>query len=164
MPDPRPYVAGADVSFGDMELPAWTDLDEVIRIAGDDMDAVLGTRYRLPLDLDPNVQSHLSIIKMLAKINRYLTIGRVVIDSAIGGEDTQLQSYGIYHIRAAEQALKSLGNGDVLIPDQVSVLPDDSDRVTGPMVTNRDKGSFLDSFYGEDPFYETYDRAPRGRC
>jgi hypothetical protein len=149
----RPYVAKSEIGFGDMELPSYVDLDDSIRIAGNDMDAVIGTRYKLPLALDNSNQSHIAMINMLAKINRYLVVGRVVIDSAIGSEDSQLQAYGNYHIRWAEQALKAIANGDTVIPDQETILPDDSLRVTGPVMTVRDSGSMVDAFYKHDDFY-----------
>jgi hypothetical protein len=149
----RPYVPKEQISFGDMELPSWVDLDAVIEVAGDDMDAVIGTRYKLPLELDSDNQEHYAIIKMLAKINRYLVVGRVVIDSAIGHEDTQMQAYGNYHIRWAEQALKAIANGDTVIPNQESILPDEKSRVTGPIMTTRDSGSMVDAFYKHDDFY-----------
>lgn len=153
MANQYPYAATGDISFGDMGVPPYVDLLKVIETAANDVDAVIGTRYKLPLDLDIGNQEHKSAINMLNKITRYFVLGRVVMDQAIGHEETQLHAYALYHIRWAEQALKAIANGDVEIPGQQLLVPDDSKRVTGPIVSNRDAASLVDSFYDIDPYY-----------
>lgn len=147
-----PYVTKGEISLGDMALPSYVDVDALIVQAAHDMDASLGRTYVLPLKLQEDDPAHRPIIYLLNKINRYLVMGRIVIDAAVGSEDTQLQAYGNYHIRAAESALKALADGDPLIPGQVLLKPDDS-RVTAPLISNRDKVSFVDAFYANDTWF-----------
>ena len=148
MVDPRPYVSETEISFGDMGVPSYVDLEQVIETACNDVDAELGKRYKMPIDLDPGVQQHKAAINMLNKIARYFVIGRVVIDAAIGSEDNNLQAYGNYHLRWADKVLKDIVDGDIIIPDQESILPDDDgSRVTAPIVMNRDSRSLVDAFY-----------------
>jgi len=160
MPANKPYMTSSEVSFGDMPLPSWVDLEGVVQQAANDMDAVIGLRYKLPLRLNPEDPNHRPILLMLNKINRYLVIGRVVIDAAIGHEDNSLQAYGNYHIRQAEAALKQIGDGKVEIPG-AELLPSlIDDRRTGPMIFNKESRSLVDAFYEDDPFLR---RAENGR-
>jgi hypothetical protein len=145
----RPYVAKGEISFGDMALPSYVDLDQLIDTAGNDMDAEIGKRYKLPLKFNPENSRHVPVINLLAKINRYLVVGRVVIDAAIGSEDNSLQAYGNYHLRMAESALKQIAEGKVEMPDQEVIIPDDSNRVTGPMISGA-RPSLVDSYYNGD--------------
>jgi hypothetical protein len=147
-----PYITEDDVDFGEMVLPSYVNITEKIQEAANDMDAVIGKRYRLPLVLSDQDPEHKSTVLLLKKLNRFLTIGRVVIDAAIGSEDNNLQAYGNYHLRAAESELKAIADGRTDIPGQ-KLIGKGETRVTGPMITNRDRVSFVDAFYNGDPWH-----------
>lgn len=139
------YCSPDDINIGNVQLPRGLNKQAYVDAAAEEMDAELGKVYVLPLTPSSAIASNTWAGKYLKKINKFLAIGRIVIDSASGGEDNSLNSYGYYHLKTAMDALAALVSGSITLTDveKLDVEPNTS----GPQVENRDAGSYVDAFY-----------------
>lgn len=138
-----PYCSVESVNVGNITLPRGFNKAHYVNISADEMDVELGKVYKLPLG--PNYDPGSWAGKLLAKINRYLATGKIVIDAAAGGEDRSLNSYGYYHVRQANDALAAIVAGTIDLP--FDSIDTDPDRVGPVQIENREPASFVDAFY-----------------
>lgn len=145
------YCTTDGVEIGNVPLPRGFNKQYFVDQAADEIDTELGKTYKLPLTPVPSYTGNPLTDgswtqKLLEKINRYLAIGRIMINAASPGEDNSLNSYGYYHIKQANDALAAIVKRDielpfVLIDKDVNKLP------PGPNIQNREPASFVDAFY-----------------
>lgn len=134
-----PYCTSEDLLIsGDVMLPPTLSLDKFVQLASDDMDSKLGYRYEVPI-LTVGLPSHQ--IALLKSINAKLATGRLIMATAVGGEDTAVHQYALYLIKEAEMDLMSIANGQVDL--QAPEVDEDGNSVT--------PGSPLDN----DPYART---------
>ncbi|ANA87251.1 hypothetical protein SEA_GIBBLES_16 [Gordonia phage Gibbles] len=143
------YCEVNDVQIGNIALPRGLGTPEVIKQryindTADDIDAKLGAIFALPLEPEPGSFTAAA----LKRINKYLAIGKLVIDAAAGGEDTQLHAYGFHHLREGNKAIEDILAGKIVLDLSPSEDADPDDQPTGPSVINKEPGSFVDAFYG----------------
>jgi hypothetical protein len=147
-----PYCVAADLMVGNsVMLPDSLDLDFEIQSAADDIDALLGFVYELPLDgLLGNE------ILLLKSINAKMASGRILLQLFGDGDGVALHAYGLRLLAEAQDLLMQLANGAV---DLSAVRVDSTalDEVRGPAVKNYDEESgvtiFEDAFWRGSPSY-----------
>lgn len=144
------YCTPDDVDLGSLELPRGVVVQRVIEQQADDIDAVVGKFYRLPLELDPNDPSHIPYVLILNKLNRYLAIGNIIMRAAGATQDDNINSYALYHLNQAKDVLKQIERGLIQFPDQEPVATDPGE-FAGPYITNKDAFSRVEGFYDQGP-------------
>ena len=110
-------------------LPASLSKEKFIDFAAGDMDSKLGYRYVTPID---TTALPVHQLQLLMSINAKLATGRLIMATAVGGEDTAVHQYALYLVKEAEMDLMSIANGQV---DLVAVEVDE-DGNTLPGIDN----------------------------
>lgn len=147
-----PYCSTEDVDVGNIDMPrrATDATDEQTKAyyvmrAAEEMDAILGQIYKLPLNLTAGTADAL----ILKKVNRMLASGQIVVAAGSAAEDTEIHSWGYYHIKEAEKMLSLIFKGDIVLDAEYKDPDPNADsRQTGPMIKNREDVSYVDNFYG----------------
>jgi len=136
------YCERDDLLLGDMTVGPTINLYDYINGAADEMDASLGQRYTLPLNLTSAPQW---VIVQLKDINAKLATGRFICAQAMaGGFDKQLHAYGQAMITAACQQLDMIRTGQTGLVG-VPIDPA-SQRSRAPGIRNIDDRSPTDAF------------------
>lgn len=141
------YSLVSDLLIDDLTVSQTFPKQKYVDDAADEMNIKIGTRYDLPIDLNTlSVPSRLR----LKRINNYLASGRIVLRLAISSEQTKLHELGATWIKEALDALEAIacGKDDLLLVDGTPIETDPYlDVSVGPIVTNVDAASPVDSFY-----------------
>jgi hypothetical protein len=140
------YCKTEDINLGTMEPPRGTDVQKVINEAANDIDAVVGRFYRLPLQLSESDPQHAPYKLLLRKLNIFLTTGDIIIKAAGARQDDSMNASGLWYMRQAQDVLKKIENGKIRFPDQVRMNADE-DMFTGPYASSRDSSSRVEDFY-----------------
>jgi len=140
------YCEDSEVKLGDLQPPRYVTIADEVQSAANHMNAYIGQIYKLPLPLDPSRIDHLPDILLLNKINKDLATGNIILAAAAGGEDDNLHAYGRRLVENAEKELARIAAGRTVI--EAGELIEESDQQpNGPIITNRDKVSYVDTFY-----------------
>lgn len=140
------YCEVDDLTFGDLQVPRDVSLDDWIKITADEMDADLGQIYCLPFAFDNTKAEDRADALLLKKINAFLTMGRVILTIAGATDGTSLHAYGKSLLGDAKGALGKITNGSITL-ESAQLISDVDAQYNGPIVNNRDAGSFVDAFY-----------------
>lgn len=143
------YCVEADINLGDLQTPRVVTVEDWIMVTADEMDAEIGQIYKLPLSFDNSKPEDRADALYLKKINSFLATARIILTIASGGEDTVLHAYGKSLLGDAKAALAKIVNGAVVL-ESATLLPDLDAQYNGPIITNKDSGSFVDSFYNSN--------------
>lgn len=159
-----PYATTADVDTGALgtgiELPRGINVQLELDRAAEEIDAVVGRFYQLPLNLsttDPALRSYALMMKMT---NVYLAQGNLIEKSAAGSEDGAIHARAKYFLNKAQRVLDAIEKGRLQIPQQQYVHTDTPD-VKGPFAFGPDGQSRVEPFYAggnEKPWYGTVPR------
>lgn len=140
------YCAEADINLGDLQSPRVVEIEDWIKVTADEIDAEIGQIYKLPLSFDPTRPEDRADALYLKKINSFLATARIILTIAGAGSDDVLHAYGKSLLGDAKGALSKIVNKSVIL--ESAVLIDDVDaQYNGPIITNKDAGSFVDAFY-----------------
>lgn len=145
------YCEPGDLSLGGLSMPRFMTADQEIEKAADEINGHLGQIYVLPIVLDPLDPGQSADRLLLKVINSELATGSVVLASAGGGNDTQLQAYGSYLVRHARALLQRIISGEIQI-DKAEFKAGNENISRGPVMVSKDAVSMVDSFY--DPLYQ----------
>ena len=141
------YSLVTDLLIDDLTTSASFPKQKYVDDAADEMNIKIGTRYDLPIDLNSlAVPSRL----LLKRINNYLASGRIILRLAISSEQVKLHELGATWVKEALDALEKIACGSVdLYATDGSAIETDPylDVVHGPIVSNIDDASPVDSFY-----------------
>ena len=136
----RGYCEVSDLLLGGVLLPGGFNKTEWINSAADEIDSKLGQTYALPIDLS---QADAFVGTLLKSINQFLASGRIVLDRAAPGEDSELHAYGRSLIRQAQQELDRIYYGSVVLTGVPKV---EGGRGKAPSIKQRDTYSAVDAF------------------
>ena len=134
------YCQPNDLIIGDI-AGLETQKQEFINIASEEIEAMLGFVYTLPLGA---VTVHGALI--LKNICRKLASGRLLMAQAASHEDTSVHAYGKSLVDEAEGTLWSIRNGQIELG-----APKVESMATGgnaPTIIQGDEVSGVDAFYG----------------
>lgn len=145
----EPYCLDSDVllGLGDLQAPRAVSIAAQVQASANEMDAMLGQVYALPIELDPARADHLADILLLNKINKFLATGTIIMRANAGGEDSNLHAYGKSLYDDGMKELARIAAGRTVIEGAVKIEEEDQ-QSNGPIITNKDAVSFVSSFYG----------------
>lgn len=141
------YCEHEDLLLGDMPVTA-DDAEKFIQAASDEINAVVGMRYSLPI---PRVEGS-PAWNVLKRACVLIATGRLVMASAVASEDTSPNAYGLYLLEEAREMLASIKRGELdligvpLLPSSADVTIPDTGNA--PTVIYQDRASAVDVFYG----------------
>jgi hypothetical protein len=144
-----PYCTVDDLLLGDFQVGKRFDKQQFVDGAADEIDSKLGWLYETPLVAANGggfgaLPRHQRLL--VTGINLKLASGRLILATAIGGEDNSLHAYGNDLVKQATAELLLIANGDVSLdadrPGTGSPAPDDR----GPKLNNEDEESLLLGF------------------
>lgn len=141
------YCDTTDIKLGDIQPPRGLDLAKEVADAADEMDAWIGELYELPLEIDEGRADHTRDRLLLKKINADRVAGRLIMQANAGGEDGSVHAYGKLLWDNAEKELARIAGGRTVLVAGVPREPTEDQQPNGPLVTNRDAASYVDSFY-----------------
>lgn len=153
-----PYSKPENLLIGDIILPGSVDKSRWVQDASDEMDALLGWVYDLPLrkvgevvDPSPTAENWKTLPLhqqlLLTQINNKLASGRLIMAIAMAGEDQQLHAYGLDLVRQAEAQLMLLANRTIELDAELIVPVDGEDYLSRiPSIKQHDDESLLAGF------------------
>lgn len=145
------YCSSTDLMLGDMLFSPGFNADTWIDRAADEMNAVLGRIYALPL---PALSTTSGLI--LKQTNALIASGRIVLDKAISSESETLHAYGKALLTEGQTQLESILNGEIVLPGLVRI-GSTADNGSGPSIRQADSESPFDAFnktvMGGDSWY-----------
>ena len=144
------YCRVGDIDLGSLELPRGFSTQTAVDRASDDIDAVLGRFYRLPLSLSDKNPAHVPYILLLKKLNTYLATGDLIFKAAGARQDDSLNAYAMWYLNRGKDMLKQIEQRKILIPDQREIDAPEGEYA-GPIVTNKDSASRVEAFYSSAP-------------
>lgn len=136
------YCEQADLQIANIPLPS--DAQKYVMSTAEEIDSKLGMRYVTPIVVTETPANRPTRL-LLKNINSWLGAGRLLLASGAPGEDDQLHQYAIYLVREAQAALASIMDGTVPLPGATPINTD-SPPVTGPVISNLDDASGVESF------------------
>ena len=145
------YSQVSDMLLGGIPTPA--DASNYVQDAADEIDSKLAFRYQTPIVVDGTGDTRATQL-LLKRISNYLATGRCILAKASPTENSQLHAYGWSLIQEAEASLNSLVTGDFVLPGATPIITDEV-AVSGPILSNLDAASNVESFYGfvtTDPY------------
>lgn len=153
------YATTADIDLGALgtgiELPRGINVQNEIDNAADDMNAVVGRFYQLPLNLSKTDPALAPYELMMRKTNAYLAQGNIIEKSAAGSEDSSIHARAKMFWNKAYKILDAIEKGRLQIPHQQYVQAD-IETFRGPFTFGPDGASRVEPFYAggnEKPWY-----------
>lgn len=148
--DPDVYCALTDLLKGDLDLPRYMgDGSQFVNMAAEDIDSHLGHIYLTPIEVE-DIPKNRPTTLMLKRINRLLASGRMVLDLAAAGEDSDLHAYGRSLVKEAMDLLEKIASGEIVLAGAEridDVVDPTGEHFTGPKIINQDSYSLVEAFY-----------------
>lgn len=146
-----PYCTKEDLLLGDLRLPARVgDGSSFVQSAADEIDAQIGHIYVTPITFpaleDP---AHRPAKLLLKKINSFLGSARILMDTALGGEDTVTNALGRSYLREATNLLVQIQNGDIILNGAEKVEGETEALNNAVSIRQEDPYSLVENFYGK---------------
>jgi hypothetical protein len=145
------YCTVNDLRKGDIPLPSYMgDGQKYVDGAADEIDAALGHIYVTPIALDPATKPEQRPASLLLKkINWLLASGRLVLDLAAAGENTDLHAYGRQMLTEGLMYLQQLTKGEIVLTGAAPIpVPEGQEKsFSGPAIFNEDPESLVEAFY-----------------
>lgn len=134
------YCKSGDLLVGDL---GGTDplRQQFVDLAADEMDAMIGFVYVLPLDLE-SLQAHVQLI--LKNLASKLASGRLLMAQAVGAEETSVHAYGKSLVDEAMRDLYAIRNGQI---DLGAIKVSTTGTNNAPVIIEGDLVSAVDAFY-----------------
>lgn len=147
---PDRYAGTADLLVGGMIVNP-TEAAQFIEVAADEIDSVLGFTYVIPLTA---VEPHVALI--LKRVNALIASGRLILSTAVGGEDGSLHAYGRSLLMEGQDTLAAIANGNIQLVGADKTAPHADDGTgNAPSISQGDATSGVDAFYAwldRDPY------------
>lgn len=145
------YCGTDDLRKGDIRLPAYMgDGQQYVDRAAEEIDAVIGHTYVTPVVIDVvGHPEYRPTFLLLKKINWLLASGRLVLDLAAAGEDSDLHAYGRSMLREGLDLLTKLSESEIVLTGAEKLTPPEGQTspATGPIISNLDPASRVEQFY-----------------
>lgn len=129
----------------DMPLPRGIDVQKLIGQKADDIDAVVGRVYKLPIQFSVTDPEQKPWALMFKKCNAYLVMGEIYLQAGGPRQDDAILAIANQYLRQANAFLNGIENGKVKIPFLEEVDPSHADLV--PIIVNRDNFSRVEEFH-----------------
>lgn len=140
------YCEHEDLLLGDLPVTA-DDAEKFISAASEEIDAVIGMRYQLPIIAASGSPAR-NLLKRIAVLT---STGRLVMANSVASEDNSPNAYAMYLLEEARELLASIKRGELdlvgvpLLPATGEVNVPDTGNA--PTVIYRDSVSAVDLFY-----------------
>lgn len=151
------YSEVGDLLLGDIPNPR--DAEKWVQDASDEIDSKLGTRYVTPIVVDESIAANRVTPLLLKRIANHFASGRLVCAKAASASQQEVHQYGMSLIRAANDALNQLVAGEMTLPGAGFLDTADVGQ-SGPIISNLDAASNVESFYGMVTAPRTYPGQP----
>lgn len=146
------YCDKTDLLTGDIPLAGkYGDGQSFVNFAADEIDGQIGHIYISPIVFDESTPVKVAAVRpaklLLKKINILLASGRIILDMAAGGEDSDLHAYGRSMLREGIDLLKQITTGRIELtgaPLIVIVTPGENSAVS---IHQDDPYSLVEGFY-----------------
>lgn len=138
------YCTPEDIRLDDP--PEGVVIERLIAAGAEYMDGYLGQVYQLPIVLDPQLSSHKGDHALLSRLNQYLAAAFYYRERTADKKSDEDHKYGRALYDEARQELSRISAGRTVIESAEPLHPEDG-QPNGPLVANRDAGSFVDAFY-----------------
>ncbi len=142
MPALTTYAALTDLEWGDMSAPA--NAQFWLTAGAEEIDSKIGNLYSTPVILGNSPAQRPSML-LLKRINAWLAMGRSILATSVGGENDQLHQLGLFYVKEATSALDAIVSGAIVLVGADSTVVK-TDNQTGPMISNLDDESLVESF------------------
>lgn len=139
------YSETGDMLLGDLPTPK--DAEKFVQDATDEIDSKLGFRYVIPIVVDETVPANKATPLLLKRIANHLASGRLICAKAASASQQEVNQYGLSLIASASEALAQLVAGDMTLPGAAFLEATDTGQ-SGPIISNLDPQSNVESFYG----------------
>jgi phage gp36-like protein len=139
------YSTAADMLTGNIKVIDPTILDRYVQDATDEIDSKLGYRYVTPIVIPDTPQTRAGNL-LLKRINNFLASGWFVLAQSISDEENQNNAYGLKLVQDATRLLDAIVAGTVPLVGAPLLIADDQ-GITGPLISNLDVASNVESFY-----------------
>lgn len=153
--DEGAYCELTDLLTGDLDLPRYMgDGSSFVNMAAEDIDSHVGHIYVTPIIVSSSNPRHRASELILKRINRMLASGRIMLDIAAAGEQSDLHAYGRAMLKEAMDLLDKISSGDIVLAgaEPLPVPEGEQGDSSGPRIHNEDSVSLVQSFYeGLDP-------------
>lgn len=141
------YCTKDDLLIGDIPLaPKYGDGTQFVQMAADEIDSQLGHLYVTPIEVE-DLPANRPTTLLLKKTNQLLASGRLILDMAAGGEDRELQQYGLSMLNEALGIIKAIQDGKIKLTGAEPAEDVADDENTGPSIVNEDPYSLVEGFY-----------------
>lgn len=140
------YCELEDINLGDLQVPRAVSVEDWIKSTADEMDAEIGQVYVLPFAFDNTKSEDRADALYLKKINSFLATARIILTIAGAHEDATLHAYGKSLLGDAKAALSKIVNKTVIL-ESATLIGDPDAQYNGPIILNKDAGSYVDAFY-----------------
>lgn len=117
--------------------------------AADDIESRIGHIYETPLTFDTTVPQERAASLVLKRLNNNLASGRIILAYTMPAEDKQLNAYGHYLVKDAEDTLDLIASRQVILYGPTPVTLPNTEIVNGAAlgISNVDSSSAVDDFY-----------------
>lgn len=105
-----PYCTDTDLLLAADVMASPAEKTRFIRLASEAMDAKLGYIYEVPVATD-TLPPHQALL--LKTINAKIATGRLLMASAQGTQNSEVNAYAAYLVREGEMDLAAIANGQV---------------------------------------------------
>lgn len=134
------YSKEEDLLLGNVPLPVGDKATRAVERAGDEMDGILGARYRVPIN--PTGPQQRQVRSLLLTINNWLASGRLIEELTASSQTVELHAYAAKLIAEAQSALFQIVSGAIALPGCELVGSDSTLPVeNGPIIVNADDSS-----------------------
>lgn len=160
------YCELNDLRKGDLPLPSFmADGSQFLVGAAQEIDAQLGHIYQTPFIVDPpDSTMKRPAVLLLRKINWLIGSGRLILDLAASGENTELHAYGKRMLDEGMLLLMQIANGEIILSGAPFLEPEEGETeegiFTGPIVVNEDEQSLVQGFYDRFNYTQPWHQNP----
>lgn len=147
MADTQTYSLDSDLLTGNVPLPEYIDVPKALTDAADEIDSQIGFLYNTPVSMDETGPVSRPARLLLKLISAHLSSGRIIMAVSSAQQSEELHNYGLYLVTFANERLKAIAEGKILLDGAAPAAEADGDP-TGPLIYNVDPESNVESFYG----------------
>jgi len=142
------YSAVEDLVTGSIPLPTYLDVPGAVQDATDEIDSRIGLIYKTPVDMSEDGPVSRPGRLLLKRIANFLASGRLLLQVAAPGEQTELHAYAKSLVDEAHAGIEAICNGTIALEgaEQVEL---EQRRSNTPLIANVDPSSNVEDFYNK---------------
>lgn len=140
------YSSTNDLLTGNVPTPVSLDPQKFVDDAANEIDSKIGFIYETPVDMSLTSPVSRPAMLLIQRISNFLASGRLLLAASAGQEDSQVHAYGWQLVKDATASLDAIAKGEIPL-DGAPKLPVADQKVTAPLISNKDAESNVDAFY-----------------